>query len=378
MSAACQPPDHMATPLLKRLALAAASVAVTFAICEVGLRLSSPALPSLAALEGVDMRDLGDFRRWTEPRVRYDDQCEMLDPSALKRLPQRVMRVPLEGWSEGQTTISKGSMEPLPAELPRLWVAGDSVAQGWGVEPTQTYAFGLAGRWAELQQQDVVLRHLGAPGMSYCGWLGEVHRTLDTSAPRPDQVVLQVFADDLEERGVILVRGQLVADPDHAEPAPLRPLLWHSYLANRLWFAQVGRHGSQTPERQGEAARFLSALQGVTERLDGEAVPWTVALVAPAGIERCAESTDAWSDCTWLSQDLERMAAWMDEVGQPYVDLRPVALLKAMDTLPDEEIAWVERGRLPVHPGKRGHALIARYLSKALGWETPPPSPEPQ
>ena len=44
----------------------------------------------------------------------------------------------------------------------------------------------------------------------------------------------------------------------------------------------------------------------------------------------------------------------------------PFALGPAMDTLAEEEQAWTQRGRLPVHPGHVGHAAIAEALRSAV------------
>lgn len=324
--------------MLGRLALVAAGVCLAIGLGELGLRLSSPTLPSLAGLEGLDPRDRSEVQRWTDP-VPQPADCRAAPGT--RRVAHRPKR---DRFGEG------------PRE--RLWVVGDSVVQGWGVAPGAAWPQLLAQQRAATLGRQVDLLRLGSPGLGHCGWIADLHHALDGATP--DRVVMQLFGDDLERRELVLVNGQVVAWPRHA-------LAQRSFLANRLWFAWASRRAGATPERDTDAAgqaRFRRALRGITARLDTAGVPWQLALVPPAGIERCTEAA-AWSDCDWLRADMALMADLLDEEGIPYVDLRGLWAELDPGTLPDEEHAWTERGRLPVHPGPPGHAAIAERLAGA-------------
>jgi lysophospholipase L1-like esterase len=324
--------------VLGRLALVAAGVCLAIGLGELGLRLSSPTLPSLAGLEGLDPRDRSEVQRWTDP-VPQPADCRAAPGT--RRVAHRPKR---DRYGEG------------PRE--RLWVVGDSVVQGWGVAPGAAWPQLLAQQRAATLGRQVDLLRLGSPGLGHCGWIADLHHALDGATP--DRVVMQLFGDDLERRELVLVNGQVVAWPRHA-------LAQRSFLANRLWFAWASRRAGATPERDTDAAgqaRFRRALRGITARLDTAGVPWQLVLVPPAGIERCTEAA-AWSDCDWLRADMALIAELLDAEGIPYVDLRSLWAELDPGTLPDEEHAWTERGRLPVHPGPPGHAAIAERLAEA-------------
>mgnify|MGYP000096950205 CR=1 FL=1 len=326
------------TKWLHRLGLSLAGGVAALVVGELGLRLSSPALPSLAPLLDRDWGDQEEVRRWTAPPT---DPATCGDPRTHQPRPLRT------------TSHGEGADKAL-------WVVGDSLVHSWGVDWAASWPAVVADSLSSSQQVRVQLSRLGASGFGYCRNAAALHHLLDLKPP--SAVVFQVFADDLERRTVVQVGDEVAAVPTH-------PLTRHSFLANRLWLSWATRLGSARPERDADSAglaRFRGVLGGLDARLEELGIPWMVALVPPAGVERCHSSTEAWSDCDWLLSDLDRMAAELDGMGLPWLDLRDLWREQPPGTLPDEEQAWTERGRLPVHPGHAGHAAIGARVAEAM------------
>ena len=319
-----------------------AGVGLALGLAEAGLRATAAGLPSLAAWYLLDERDRSEVQSWTDPTPEPADCRDDSD---------------LGHWSAPPRRSTHGSGKASRT----LWVAGDSLVHGWGVSSGVSWPEQLADHLVAHDGKTRRLTRWGGPGLGYCGWARDVHRALDNG--RADLVLLQVFADDLEHRRLVRVRGHLLARPDH-------PLLWHSFLANRLWFAWLQWAGDADGLRHRDRAtdhRFRRVLRALVDRLDEKAVPWRLLLVAPAGFSRCAAPHDSWGDCDWLSADLARMARLLTDEDLPYTDLRGIEATPDFDTLPDEEQAWTDVGRLPIHPGPRGHAAIARAVAQGLG-----------
>ena len=326
----------VARTVVFRTALVLGGAVLALGVGELAMRMAHSRLPSTAGLDGLDPRDHGEFQRWTDP-VPAPDDCWA--PKGTHRPAHRPKR---EQHGTGPSRA--------------LWVVGDSLVQGWGVAQgaawPQLLAEGLA-----VPPLSISLTRLGSPGLGYCGWLADLHHALDSATP--DLVVMQLFADDLERRDMVLVHGRVVAMPQ-------APVLRASWLLNRLWFAWATHRGGALPERDSDAVgqeRFASAISAMVHRLDDNGVPWAIVLVPPAGMERCASQPEVWGDCDWLAADQDLMADLLNTANLPFVDLR--ALWSTVDpgTLPDEEHAWTERGRLPVHPGPAGHRAIATEVA---------------
>ncbi len=325
-----------------KLAVAGFGVLLSFGLAEAGLRAFEPGVPSLAAWFALDERDRSEVQSWTDPTPEPADCRDAADLGHWSAPPRRSHHGP-----------GKASQT--------LWVAGDSLVHGWGVAQGASWPEQLADQLVAADGRSRKLSRLGGPGLGFCGWVRDVHRALD--AGRADLVLLQVFADDLEHRRLVRVRGHLLARPDH-------PLLWHSFLANRLWFAWLQWAGDADGLRHRDRRtdlRFRRVLRVLVDRLDGLQVPWHLLLVAPAGFSRCAAPHDSWGDCDWLSADLKRMADLLADEDIPFFDLRGIEGSPDFDTLPDEEQAWTDVGRLPIHPGPRGHRRIANEVALALG-----------
>lgn len=332
-----------------RGALAALGLLLALLPLELLLRWSNPSLPSLAALDGVDPREVGEFMRWTTLQDRPPD-CRAA-PGA-HRLRYRT-RSATYGAADGS--------EPAL----RLWVVGDSLVAGWGLPPGTAWPHGLGRGLAAAAGQAVDLTLVGGAGLGHCDLLLDANLLLDSG--RPDALVFQLFADDLEYRTMVQVRGRVAARPD-AVGGPGGWLAQRSWLANRLWFHWVSRGGGATGARDLDAGgrqRFLAALRGIDARAGQAGATTLFVLVPPAGVARCGDDA-AWSDCDWLLSDLAWMAEALAESGLRWLDLRDIWTRHDPATLADEEQAWTERRHLPVHPGVAGHDALAAAVLPAL------------
>ena len=331
-------PGSPATTWIARALLVLTGTAMALVVGELGLRLIHPTLPSLAALDGVGPREWGDVQRWTSPPTELAT-CGAAE--APVRYPPRT-----EQHGEGPRRS--------------LWVVGDSIVHGFGVGPTDAWPQRLAATLAADLGTGIALTRLGGPGLGYCGWASSLNKHLAHGLP--DAAVVQVFADDLERRDLVLVRGSVAAIPRH-------PLLQRSWLANRLWLARVAHLGSARPTRDADAAgraRFRSVVSGTLAPLAEAGVPVLLVLVPPAGQGRCTRASAGFSDCDWLLSDQELLATELTTLDHPWLDLRSVWADAPPDTLPDEEAAWTARGRLPVHPGPQGHETLAQVVHERL------------
>jgi hypothetical protein len=332
---------------------------VSVYLVELGLRLWWPTLPSLAPLATVQSVPAGALP--AEERDRLS--CRQPPGGELHHQP----------WTARIGATETARMAQTAAL--RLWVAGDSVAQGAGVAQGQSFAALLAGQLALDQGRAVELWNLGIQGAAYCNSLVDLHLRLDLACPGvecPDAVVLQLFADDLERRDSYTVQGQVIAFPWRVRQPALRALVSHSYTANLVWSQARARLGGPVPRRGVDAAeqvRFRTALRALGERLEALSVAWVLTLLPPAGLPRCEDPSFALSvaDCGWMTQDMDLMAGMLDQEGLPWVDLRSVWRDAPDVTLEHERLDLDRRGRLPVHPDAAGHALLARSLGPALG-----------
>ena len=322
-----------------RLGAVVGGVSSAVLLAELVLRLSWPALPSVSAAQGVDDPLVQDFvkRGMAGPHLPTCDQA-----------PPKVN-------PGGPREVGEGSGPPL-----RLLVAGDSVARGWGVGDDDGWAVRLASSLAD-EERPVVLRWAGHPGHGLCTWASHAHGSL-SRGNAPDLAVLQVFADDIAVRGMIMVNGEVVAQPGFGSHPLVNLATRVSFVANRLWFAWATHRGPVFPERldtlHGRQV-FVRTLGRLGARLDEAGVAWTIVLVGPAGQHLCGQDPRVESDCSWLMADLDRMARWLDDAELPWIDLREVWADTPSDLL-DRELGDLEvRGRLPVHPGPEGHAALA-------------------
>ncbi len=336
-----------ATRWAARLGLTLGAVLLGLVLVEAGLRLRYPTLPSLAALEDVELGATTGPRPEDGPGFGGAELC--WDQSGFRPRPS--------AW-EGRLGPDVGA----PVEL---WAVGDSVIQGQGVQPAQSYPWLLGERLAAELGRPVELRNVSVNGGHFCQYLRELHGQL--SLGQPDLVVVGVFSDDLRDRVFFLLGGSLVAFPAQIEGALGRALAGRSYLANLLWLQWRGRVAAQDEVPPDARALLLfresfAALQG---RLEEQGVPVLTLLLDPAGLSLCAEQPTL-EDCAKAAQDGARIAGLLDEAGVPFVDLRGFFVERPDRLLEQERRDLERRGVLPVHPDPRGHADLAEALWPSL------------
>lgn len=327
------------SPALRlRLGVALAALVVGLGLAEAALRLYHGTLPSLAALQ--DRPDLVErYRVAPGQRMREDLACDREIADARGR----------------DVPVGQGSRDL------RLWVSGDSMAYGMGVEPGQGFADRLAARLQQsLPDTRVHLRNLSLPGLGYCGALEQVHSELQHG--RPDLVLLSLFADDLESRALLAKDGRLVGLPHTIRQPALRWLARRSYAVNLAWFVM-------RPKPTG-ALRFIDAigqeafqrnLRALVDRVEGLGARPVVVLLNPVGAPRCDSRRATEDRCGWMLADADLMARLMDEAGLPFIDLR-----RLWEQVPAAPIAAEREMAVPIHPDAAGHAAIAEAVLAGL------------
>jgi hypothetical protein len=253
----------------------------------------------------------------------------------------------------------------LDAEPIKLLVAGDSVTLGAGVRPGKTWAVAIGERLSAARSRPVEIINAGVNAAGYCGVMRAVHHHLANE--HFDKVVIAFFADDLEQRAVVLADGKLRADPSQI-PGPVGAVLGHSFLANWIWFqalvlavepgsmwapkSAVDRPGRTIPPDT--RANLAAGLEGLKPVVD----LWL--LNPPAGMSLCADNPKPGTDCDWLSADMDIIAGALEAAGLRWIDNRRLFDGADHQSMLGVERAWFKRdGRLPVHPSSVGHAAIA-------------------
>ena len=254
----------------------------------------------------------------------------------------------------------------------RMLVAGDSITLGEGVRPDETYAARVGQSISKSKQWSVELVNAGVNAGGYCHVIRAVHEHLREETF--DLIVIGLFADDLEQRAVILEEGKVRADPRLVEGVIGR-MATHSYLFNWVWFQLVkaavlyktggGQHpanhvmrpGRQIPARSLD--NFSKSVEGLMEHNP------VFVLIPPVGGPLCPADPQSGSECDWLYTDMDEMAQRIARVGARFVDLRGLWSDGTDYTQPMEQRWWQAHQRLPVHPNAAGHERIADALLSA-------------
>jgi lysophospholipase L1-like esterase len=253
----------------------------------------------------------------------------------------------------------------------KLLFAGDSVTLGQGVKPAETYAVLLGTAYAETKGVAVEVVNSGVNAAGYCGVIRSVHH--HHAHESFERTVVTLFADDLEQRAVVLEGDRIRANPRQLSGAVARAATW-SHLINWFWHLALSQSVKRVTEA-GESPPAHVTLPGRTvpretllnlersiQGLSGIAPLWL--LVPPAGLSLCPERPDPRSECGWMAADLERIAAVLNASGEEWVDLRSI---KGSNYILNIERAWWERdGRLPVHPNQEGHRALAAAAASAM------------
>ncbi len=323
------------------LALVIAAALVMF---EVGLRLTGP-LPSLRAVPRP-------FEAAAYPSVKA------LGPDPPGCVEQDTNQPAQVAW---RWTVGEGPASPL-----KMLVVGDSVALGRGVEPMHSWAAVLAERLAGAQDRPVEVFNAAVNASGYCGAIRMVHH--HHAHQEFDRVVVGLFADDLEQRAVVLNEGEVYANPE-VIPGAVGWMSTHSYAFNAIWLQVLRRALAENED--GLPAQFIGAgrtvpqetMVNIRDSILGISKYRPIFLLnPPAGMARCADA-QASSDCRWLSADMNAMASVLEETGVFWVDNRGLFDDETTrTTLPVEQGWYNQVGRLPVHPNGVGHRMIAETV----------------
>jgi lysophospholipase L1-like esterase len=342
------------------------STIVAAVIVEIALRQAYPRLPSIDGLRGtqyrieqlVDLAGEADSSLCHEVRSFLSHRSRWGQPGAASGVHFPALDT-LELTPDG-AVLNRGSFD---GDVRSFWVSGDSLAFGLGVRPNETFGAHLAGRLAVDRDWGVTYRNLAVPGAGYCTAVQRVAGALKRH--KPDLVLLVLSADDLEERLMLNVEGNLVALPDLVQDPVARWAVKRSWFANLIWF----RWSSITEAAQGVQGRFVGrstqaefrqAMAGLNERVQQRGGQLIVALVGPPGLPMCTEKT-ARQRCDWLKEDMRTMLALLNEAEVVIADLRGMWTGLESDIVARERRVLAS-GRLAMHPSAEGHAKVAARL----------------
>ena len=345
----------------RKLLLVAGGLLLGAAAAEGMLRLLYADLPSLANLRHTpyrvrrfEVRGMMHRRRDTDLRCK---ETTYLDRARNKPGILDADRVARERFAPPAAGTAVGP--PLS-----LWVIGDSVTAGMGVEPGQAFGFGLARGLARATKRRVELLNLGMPGAGYCALLRRTHAALDRR--KPGLVVVALFADDLEDRAMMAAYGKPVIFVQRIPRIHLRVLVSRSYLANLVWFSHEAR-APRWQRRFVDAAgqkSFERGMVALERRIRREGGKLLVVLLAPVGFPGCPTRPLPHSRCEWMARDLALMSELLRARDLPLLDLsrlwhqkpaRAAARERALD------LSW-----LAIHPDAAGHRSIATAILPAL------------
>ena len=359
------PPSNKSVIDARWIALIVSTI-VGLVLVELGLRQVYDRLPSIDGLRStqyrieqlVDLAGEADSSLCHEVRSFLSHRSRWVQPGSASGV--HFAALDTLALTDGGKVMKRGSDG---ANAMDFWVSGDSLAFGLGVRPEETMGAHLADRFAVSQGGGVTYRNLAVPGAGYCTGVQRVAKALERH--NPDVVLLVLSADDLEERLMLNVQGNLVALPDLVQDPAIRWAVNRSWFANLLWFRLMSVREavrSQQGRFVGRSTRdeFRGAMAGLNEQIQDRGGRLVVALVDPPGLPMCTES-QAQQRCEWLSEDMNTMAALLDEAGVSTADLRGRWAGQTTDIV-QRERKVIELGRLAMHPSADGHGQLAAWL----------------
>ncbi len=347
-----------------RLILAIVSTVVAVVAVEVGLRNLYRSLPSINSLQGSDFRlewlvdhaddpdlslchEIRSFlshrSRWTGPGTGNNvhfNQLHSVDTAA-------------DGAVEKYGSGSQGRT---------VWLAGDSLAYGLGVQPHETFGAHLGRSVATNTGGAAFVRNLAVPGAGYCTVAQRVIGALQKRMP--DVVMLVLSADDLEDRLMLAVDGRLVAPPDLAESRVTRWWVQRSWLANLAWFRWMSWTQAHSSGRRfiGAETRsgFRRAMMGLKQRIEGRGGRLVVAIVEPPGMPLCSGPTNL-ERCGWLRDDMATMSELLTAAEVQHSVVQDLWSGQLEDIV-EQERTIASKGVLAMHPSATGHERIGEAL----------------
>ena len=331
---------------------------------EWGLRWVYPYLPSISALQGSDFRlerlvDLAedpDLSLCHEVRTFLSHRSRWAGPGAASGVHfAELGAVDTSGDGSVRRFGSGGDGR-------KFWIAGDSLAYGLGVEANQTLGAHLSQSITRHTGGGVETRQLAVPGAGYCTVVQRVAGALSRNTP--DVVLLVLSADDLEERLMLSVQGQLVAPPDLASGRITRYLVQRSWFANLLWFRLTAwRESNQQQKRfvgQETQDDFRTAMGELNQRVTAGGGRLMVSIVEPPGMPHCSGSLMQ-ERCEWLKADMATMATLLGEAGGTHTTIQGI-WGQGMDHIVPRERGIAQRGMLAMHPSAEGHHQLAQEI----------------
>ena len=349
----------------KQLVALVVSTVVGVIAVEWGLRWVYPYLPSISALQGSDFRlerlvDLAEDPDLTvchEVRTFLSHRSRWVGPGAASGVHFAELG---SVSTSGDGTVSRFGSGTVDKHF---WIAGDSLAYGLGVEAYQTMGAELSRSMTAQTGGAVDLRNLAVPGAGYCTVAQRVAGALGNNAP--DVVLLVLSADDLEERLMLSVNGQLVAPPDLASGRLTRWLVNRSWFANLLWFRATAWIESQSKSEKrfvGQDTRdgFRHAMATLKERIETRGGTLVAAVVEPPGMPLCSGSLMQ-ERCDWLKDDMKTMGELLGEAGVTHTTVSGI-WSQSLEHIVPREHGIASKGMLAMHPSAEGHQRIASFI----------------
>ena len=347
----------------KLLALIASTALGVIAV-EWGLRWVYPYLPSISALQGSDFRlerlvDLAedpDLSLCHEVRTFLSHRSRWVGPGAASGVHfAELSSVDTSGDGSVRRFGSGGGGRTL-------WIAGDSLAYGLGVEANETLGAHLSQSITRQTGGGVETRQLAVPGAGYCTVVQRVAGAMVRHTP--DIVLLVLSADDLEERLMLSVRGQLVAPPDLASGRVTRYLVQRSWFANLLWFRVTAWRESNQEDQRFVGAEtqdaFRTAMAELNRRVSDAGGRLVVSIVEPPGMPHCSGSLMQ-ERCEWLKSDMGTMSRLLSEARVTHQTVEGI-WGAGFDSIVPREREIARRGMLAMHPSAEGHAKLAEEI----------------
>ncbi|MBO6518885.1 MAG: hypothetical protein JJ900_12670 [Rhodospirillales bacterium] len=258
--------------------------------------------------------------------------------------------------------------EPVSDADGRVWIVGDSMAFGWGVEQDEMYSSVIAG------QIETPTYNVASPGTNVCGYQALKARMPESVKPRAVVVGL-ILENDLQEYDCTAyaarnqARGDKGFDINSIKSALTEHVALYNFFAVALkrvdvvrealiWAGVIKRAQAYRNLLDGQdvaaVTRSTAAELKKLQSMFGDGVPFVV-LIAPARFEIANDDPE-------FTKIRVAMRAALDAEGIPYVD--PVAAFKDAGFAATH---FIHDG----HWSAEGHAIAAATAAEWLGNHVP-------